>query len=202
MKKFGLLAVVAALGLVAAVALTFPRAAQAWDIGALPAPYTVSVQINAQGGVCTTFYVVTHYDQSVRLGFGQATAGNFSDCNPQFQQQLDAFVDATINLPPPTTTTAPVTTTEPTTTDTPPTTTTEPAQTVTVTVTTTDQSIADRVAALEAEYAALVARVDAISDANDAAEAAYTAALDSGATQAEAALAAVSAGLNALYELT
>ena len=207
MKRIVLLAVTAALGLAAALGVT-AKPAQAWDIGALPAPYTVSLQVQANLPDCQQFYVVSWYDQSVTINFGQNSHGG--DCNSQFQYQLDSFVDATINLTPPVTTTVPpvttdavTTTTAPVTTAAPPTTTDSnpPVQTVTVTTTVVDPTIDARLAALETNYAALAARVDAIAKANTAAWDAFVSMSQAGASATDAALAARSAGWNAIYQL-
>jgi cell division septation protein DedD len=207
-------AVICAIGLAVGLGVT-AQPANAWDITQLPAPYTVSSFYNvaAQTGECQTFYVITWYDQSVTLGYGApVNTPNFTDCNPQFQYRLDQFVDATINQTPPVTTTT-ATTTEaapppvlpPTTTDAqPPESTTSPTTSVpTVTVTTTivDPTILARLASLEAYYAALAVRVGALEAANTAAWDAFTATLTAGGSPADAALAARSAGLNALYQL-
>lgn len=209
MKRITLLAIFAALGLAAALGLT-AKPALAWDIANLPAPYTVSgyTDVSAAQGTCQTFYVVTWYGQSVTLGYGPEVGQQFSDCNPQLQSQLDAFVDSTINLTPPVTTTAPVTTTTaPVTTTAPPTTTDAqpPATTATVTTTVTttivDPTIDARLTALEQNYAQLAARVDAIAQANTAAWTAFIDATNAGASVSDAALAARSAGLNAIYQL-
>jgi hypothetical protein len=211
MRRTCLLIVFAALGLAAALGVTAQPAA-AWDIGSLPAPYTVDSQYDASNGDCPNFYVVHWYDQSVRLGYGVNSHG--SDCNSQFQHDLDAFVDSTINQTPPVTSTVATTTTAATTTVAPPAPTTvaqPPAPTPTTTATPTDTTattpacdlacLTARVGALETNYTTLAARVDAIANANTASWDAFKAAIDGGASVSDAALAARSAGLNAIYLL-
>ena len=175
MRLSRLLALVASLaaGVAAAIALTLPTVAQAWDITHLPAGFAV---LGTSDGSCSSglSYDVVYAPQGVRTAethicYGAAT----------FQQDLDAFVDANYTAPvttttvPPVTTTDAATTTAPTTTAAPPTTTdaqppaptTTAVQTVTVTTTIVDPTIDSRLAALEANYAALASRVDAIAKA-------------------------------------
>lgn len=77
-----------------------------------------------------------------------------------------------------------------------------PTVTVTTTVTVPDPTLEQRIAALEKKYAELAARVDAIEQANTASWDAFNATLAAGGTVADAALAARSAGWNAIYMLT
>lgn len=118
--------------------------------------------------------------------------------------------------PPPPTTTAATTSTTPTSTVSPPTsnqptptttttTSTEPAPPPTTTTpASTGPSIADlerKIAELEQRLAALAGRVDALRQANVAAWDAWVAATEQGLPPHEVALAARSAGMNALYGL-
>jgi hypothetical protein len=175
-------AMILVAGGIAAAVLATAKPATAWDIGALPAGYTVGVlsKLDAPRGECRDFYVVSWYGQSVAIGYGPRVGENpGSTCNPLFQQQLDAFVDATCCTPPtttaappetttaPTTTTAATTTAVPTTTTSPPVTVTTtdtvtaPATTVTTTVSTTTTPTATT--DITAELAKLQAEIDALS---------------------------------------
>lgn len=71
----------------------------------------------------------------------------------------------------------------------------------TVTVTVTDPTVDAKLAAIQAQLDALSHRVDAIAQANTAAWTAFVDAIGTGASAADAALAARSAGLNAIYGL-
>lgn len=181
-----------AAGLAVAIALTSPTVAQAWDINNLP-PGFIAVHTSASGVVtCPEYWTVGYIPNTTN------NSGHLCTDSPTFQQDLDAFVDA--NYTAPVTTTAEPTVTAATTTAAPP-----PADpvgtTTTVTVTAPDVSIESRVAALEANYAALAKRVDAIAQANTASWSAFIDATNAGASAVDAAIAARSAGQNAIYQL-
>ena len=197
---------------------TWTAVANAWNIDNLPNGYS-EVRIHLADPACI----------DLQISYGTAGITDIgSTCDPGFQSNLDAYVNATICtvnpaagqaegmcLPPATTTTDTAVTTDTTaapavtTTATPAVTTTAtPAVTTTAvvtdpaTATTTDTtSIESRLATLEAEYAALSQRVDAIAQANTASWDAFISTVNSGGTVADAALAARSAGLNAIYQL-
>lgn len=198
MKRTVLLAVFAALGLAAALGFT-ARPASAYDIGNLPAAFHVS-HITGNGA-CSPYYQIIYVAGD---GTG-AVSPDLCENSPTFQQDLDAFVGspctaagATCTPPPPVTTTAPATTAAVSTDAAPP----APAPTtVTVTTVLTDPTIDQRLTALEANYAALAKRVDAIANANTASWDAFSASLAAGGTVADAAIAARSAGWNAIYKL-
>jgi hypothetical protein len=81
-------------GLAAAVALTTAPAAQAWDIHALPAGYSVEHDTSTSS-VCPDSYYI--------FGYGKTSPQLCTD-SPSFQQDLDAFIDATCPVavcPPP-----------------------------------------------------------------------------------------------------
>lgn len=185
MKRITLLAIAAALGLALALALT-ARTADAYDVHALPAGYSVLHAIGSSSGPCNETWFVSGYNQSTNLCADSAT----------FQQDLDAFVSATcpvtVCVPPAPTTTAA---------DLPPTTTDAQPPVTTTDATVTEPTIEARIAALEANYAALSKRVDAIAKANDASWSAFIDAKNQGASTVDAALAARSAGENAIYQL-
>lgn len=195
------LTLVLAAGFAAAIALTMPAVAQAWDWSNLPNGYGLS-----SGNLGNGCYEIAV--SGTPIG---------STCDADFQQHLDAYIDSTIctvnpaagqarGMCMPTTTVAADTTTSAappvgTTTSALPTET-VPTTTVTVTVTTTDPTIETRVTALEAQYAALAKRVDAIAQANTASWTAFIDATNAGASLVDAALAARSAGMNAIYALS
>jgi hypothetical protein len=202
----------AAAGVAAAIALTVPAVAQAWSPTNLPPGVTIVQHgsLSDPSSPCAEWWY---------LKADGAVSPKFCTDSPTYQQDFDAWVDA--HYTPPATTTAPPTTTGTDTTATTTaapsatttttalpagdpgatTTTATPTQTVTVTVTAIDPTINDRLTALEQQYAALAARVDAIAQANTAAWSAFVDALNSGASTVDAALAARSAGLNAIYQL-
>jgi PKD repeat protein len=93
-----------ASGLGAAVASMVAQPAHAWDVGSLPAGYSVSTIIDSSATDVAPLCHTTYHVQ----GFG----GDFRDgtCDPDFQASLDAFVNATCPCAQ-TTTTAPETTT-------------------------------------------------------------------------------------------
>lgn len=206
------LVLAAGLGLAALVTAHGARAAGDWDWEHLPNGYSESVAAyhnpdpNGTTGTCFRVTIDGHY-------IGDTCT------DADFQQKLNAYIDSTIctvnpaagqqrGMCIPTTTNATTTTTptgtDATTTTTPPageTTTTPPTQTVTVTVTITDPAIDQRLTALEANYAALARRVDAIAQANTASWTAFIDATNAGASAADAAIAARSAGLNAIYQI-
>lgn len=204
-------------GLAAAVALTFPAIANAWDWTHLPAGYTVhdSIYHPSGGGSCDRITVNGTY-----IGDACDTAN--------FQTALDAYINSTICTVNPAaggsacvtttataaaTTTTTVATTDPGTTSATTTAAAAPVgtapsatastQTVTTTetVTVSDPALTARVTTLEAEYAALAARVGAIEQANAAAEAAYNQAITAGDSPELAASIAISTALNTLYGL-
>jgi hypothetical protein len=224
LSRFRILACVAALaaGVGAAVALTFPHAASAWDWQHLPLHYSTSVvhYTDLGGNACEKISIDGNY------------MGDTCTDPAALQANVDAYVNATVCdrdpaagqaaglcLPTTTaattttadTTTAATTTTTAATTDatstvTAPTTSTGPAvttdtQTVTITTTVEDPALAARVTALEQNYATLAARVTAIQDANAAAWQTFHDKVAAGWNIPAAALAARSAGLNAVYEL-
>lgn len=154
-----------------------------------------------------------------------------TDCvNPDFQAHIDSYVNATICVVnpaagqsqgmclSPTTTLAPsaptatattaattsspaVATATPTAATPPSTTAATVTPTATITVATTDPTVEARLVELERKYGELLRRVDAIATANTASWDAYIAAIRTGATAEDAAIAARSAGLNAIYLL-
>jgi hypothetical protein len=246
-KRAVLLLAAAVTGVSLAAALTVAPKALAWDWHSLPSGYGVySYQLvchtstdNCLNGDNSTCDVVT-------ITAPNATPNQTSvqDCSdPNFQAEIDAFVNATVctvnpaadpSLCSPTTTsvastTAQTTTTPTTTTAAAPastTTTTSAApasspavatasptlaaapapattttQTVTVTTTVEDPSLTQRVTALEQNYAALAARVNAIEQANAAAWQTYHDDIVAGLAPAAAALDARSVALNAVYQL-
>jgi hypothetical protein len=209
--KLVLAAIVLSLGLGAAAIVT--ATANAWDVNSLPGNCGSSPPISD-----STYgweYRVHCDADSVMLVYG-ANPPPAAPTNASFQSDLDAFVDAHYTAPA-ATTADPAPTDTTTTTAAPPDTTTTGATTsgttatvtvtTTVTTTTTDTTACDlaclnaRVGALEKNYTDLAARVDAIRQANDAAWVAFIDALNSGSSTADAALAARSAGLNAIYQL-
>jgi hypothetical protein len=245
-KRAVLLLAAVATGVSLAAALTVAPKALAWDWHSLPSGYGVySYQLvchtatdNCLNGDNSTCEVVT-------ITAPNATPNQTSvqDCSdPNFQAEIDAFVNATICTinpaadpalcSPPTTsvasTTDQTTTAVSTTTTTAPTTTqaaapaaspstataapatsaptasasVAPIQTVTVTTTVEDPSLAQRVTALEQNYAALAARVNAIEQANAAAWQTYHDDIVAGLAPAAAALDARSVALNAVYQLS
>src|SRR4051812_3241539 len=120
-------------GIASAIVLTMPSVARAWDIHSLPDGYEIVGHI--KNGDCTTYQI---------RGYGAAI--DLSDCRPDFQEALDAWVEQTCPqavchpAPPTTATTSsvpPVTTAV--TTTAPPVTTTAPTDTTVTTapVTTT-----------------------------------------------------------------
>jgi hypothetical protein len=203
-----------AAGFAVAIALTVPAVALAWNWHQMPLGYSISVAhyVDLNNNACDQVTIDGQY-----MG---------DDCTDPagLDANVDAYLNSTIctkNLAVGiangfcvTTTTAPSTTTDSTTAATTTTdqtttgaaspgasTTTTTADTVTVTVTTTDATIETRVAALEKQYTALAARVGAIAQANTASWDAFSQTLAAGGTVAEAAIAARSAGLNAIYQL-
>jgi hypothetical protein len=205
-----LIAVAAALGLATALSVT-TKPALAWDVHNLPPAFHVEHTVTTRS-TCPSYYTIVYAPDGTGYGKTGAVSPDLCDDSPTFQQDLDAFVSspctypgATCTPPPPpattatdaSTTTAAATTTEGSPPPAPTTT-----QTVTVTTTVVDPTIAERLAALEAKYAELAARVDAIEKANTAAWDAFIAVLEAGGTADQAALAARSAGLDAIYELS
>lgn len=210
-----LVALICAAGFAVAL-LSFPAVASAWSPTSLPPGWTIEHDTGGLDPNCQDAYRIwtdTHV---------------FSDllctASPTYQQDFDAWVDA--HYTPPATTTAAPATTAATTTDTVPVTTTVAAATTTAAPPTTTDATAPapavtttasapvtttatcdvaclnaRVAVLEQNYAALASRVDAIAKANDASWAAFVDALNAGASTVDAAIAARSAGLNAIYQL-
>jgi hypothetical protein len=201
-------ALICAAGFATAL-LSFPATAAAWSPTSLPPGWTIEHDTGGLDPDCQDAYRIwtdTH-----------VFSGLFCTASPSYQQDFDAWVDAHYTAPattaPPTTTdnTVPVTT-APTATDA---TTTAAAPVGTTTAdpgaptptTTTPTAVCDvaclnaRVAVLEQSYAALAGRVDAIAKANDASWAAFVDALNAGASTVDAAIAARSAGLNAIYQL-
>lgn len=202
--------VLAALGFSAAL-LAFPHPASAWDYGSLPNGCT---QAGTQYDSSGPNYAYKTLCNSVLSGWMHYGSNPYPQAatDPTFQTNLDAFVDANYTAPAttttPTTTSASTTTTAPpTTTDTTPTTvaavttTVTVTDTTTVTTTTTDPTTQAQLDAIEKQLEALALRVTAIEDANAAAWTAFIAASQAGASPADAALAARSAGTNALYLL-
>jgi hypothetical protein len=202
-----LAAAVAALGLTAGL-FSFPGTANAWDIASLPAGFAIQHTADTSATSCSDYYTIKYVSPLwVTLAEGRIC----TDSPTGFQHDLDAFVDA--NYIAPVTTTADTTTTTATATDattttaapsgatTPTDTSPVPAETTTVTVTVTDPTVDKRLTALEVDYAALAARVDANALANTAAWDAFIAATAAGESPAAAALAARSAGWNAIYDL-
>lgn len=185
MRRTTLLVVFAALGLAVALGLT-ARSANAYDIHQLPTGYTTQHTFSGSG-VCSETWTI--------FGYGTSSAALCADSD-SFQADVDSFVNATcpvtVCVPP-----APSTTTA----DVPPTTTDAQPPATTTDTTATAPTIEARIAALEANYAALSKRVDAVAQANDASWAAFIAAKNAGASTVDAALAARSAGQNAIYQL-
>lgn len=202
-----LTALLAALGLATGL-VVFTPAANAWDWQNLPTGYSPSIVIyHTSGG-----------DTCRQLTINGTYIGD--TCNdPDFQQKVDAYIDSTICTVNPgaggnacittsattanTTTDTTTTTTDPTSTDTtttPPST--VPAGTDTTATTPAGPSLQEQVTSLQQQLAQLATRVGALEQANTAAWDAFSATLAAGGTTAQAALAARSAGLNAIYELS
>ncbi len=201
-KLFALTVPVLVAGVVCASLIT--PSANAWDVNSPPTGFQSEHHTDSAATSCSEYYVL--------IGYG-AVSGHLCTDSPTFQQDVDAFVNANcppaICAPPTTTTTdtAPATTTtdtqtqpatDPVTTD--PVTVTTDAAAPTTTVSSDDLAqIKAELVDLEQRLVALSKRVDAIEDANKAAWNAYVVALQGGASPVSAALAARSAGLNALY---
>lgn len=205
MKRLMLAAALALSGVVAA-ALVASSSAQAYDVNNLPGGYSTSHWHDSSPppGSCSDGWNVVGYGSAINLG----------ECDPDFQQKLDAFVNSTCPCASTTSTTvaapadASTTTAAPTTTDSsppPPETVSTPAQTVAA-PTTTDVSaeitaLEARISALEAQIAALTTRVDRLTLAGDASWLAYQQAVANGADDATAAGIARGTWLNAVYGL-
>ena len=194
MQRTKLVALIGVLAVgFAAAALVAPRPALAWSPSNLPPGFRLTHTTVVGATVCPEYYQF----------IAPAVSNPFCLDSPTYQQDFDAWVDAHYTPPP--------TTTDGTTTALPPTTTSDPQSgggttptdttTTTVTVPAAGATVEERLAALEAEYAALAARVDAIAQANAASWDAFIKIIDGGGTAADAALAARSAGLNAIYGL-
>lgn len=214
MKRLMLAAALALSGAFAA-ALVGSSSAQAWDVTNLPAGYSTSHWHDSSPppGSCSDGWNVVGYGSAINLG----------ECDADFQQKLDAFVNGTCPCASSSSTTAAAPTTDASTT-----TVADPAAT-TVAVTTTDASpppqetvstpappvaptttddvsaqitaLEARISALEAQIAALTTRVDRITLAGDASWLAYQQAVANGVDPATAADIAHGTWLNAVYGL-
>lgn len=216
--RLSALAAVLVAGIAAAALISAPSAS-AWDLGSLPPGFAYDdVVYDMSTGIYS--YEVVYKPNGVLVDVTHIVYGTAqypaAPTDPNFQANLDAFVNAHYTAPTTTsapTTTAAATTTAATTTQAAPTTTaaaaapvapsatTTDTQTVAITTTVADPTLVDRVTALESEYAALAARVDAIQQANQAAWTTFSDDLAAGMDTASAALDARSSGMNALYEL-
>lgn len=174
-----------AAGLAAGAMTGGAHAAASWNIQHLPDGYTINVHVDASApyGTCGSSYIIDGYGSTITIGYGAPAGIGYGDCNPDFQRQLDAFINATY-VPPATTavTTAPTaatTTTSPVVTETvaAPTTTdvvtvdappaaVPPAVTTTetVTVTVVDPAVNDRLTALEQRQQTDEARIATLEE--------------------------------------
>lgn len=223
--RFALAAATLAAGVTAAALIAQP--ASAWSIDTLPLGCRATLVYDTS--VAGWAYDVNCGGRPTEIVYG-TNQPPAPPTNPDFQTQLDAFINANYTAPattttatttaqtttaaaPTTTTSAPATTTDATTTAAAPvTTTTAAAPVATVTVTTTDTTTAPapattttdvqtQIDSLSAQLAALAARVNADEQANAAAWQTYHDDLVAGVDPATAALDARSAGLNAIYQL-
>jgi PKD domain len=143
-KRTLLVSVTGIAGLAAAVALTLPAAALAWDWQSLPSGYGVSSYqtichvstdpcVNGEGSICNHVTITAP-------GTPQYQKSETDCVNPTFQADIDSFINATIctinpaagqsqGMCMPTTTTSPQTTTGESTTPSPTTTTDQPTTT-------------------------------------------------------------------------
>lgn len=151
-----------AAGLAAAVMLTFPAVADAWDLGALPsgcAETGHNVTNNADGSHTYSYILVCGSAQTT-LVYGDQDYPS-PPSNPTFQDDLDAFVNA--NCPScAATTTAATDTVPPGSPPPPPTDTTVATTTVEVTTTVTDPIVDQRLTALEQRQTVDEARITAL----------------------------------------
>ena len=204
MKRTILIALFAALGLAAAMLVTPARGDDSNDYRDLPSQgFTLTVIPDfTHTPVCQNVWAQGNGSPLTLLGDPDSThlcqtdaamLANVAALKAAWPRVTTAAVTTAVA-----TTAASTTTAAPSTTDTTPITVTTPT---TVTVTIVDPTIDQRLTALEAGYAALSARVDAIAKANTASWDAYIAAVGAGASAVDAATAARSAGLNAIYAL-
>ena len=225
-KMIAAVAIAAIAGAASAVLLTADRAL-AWDYGNLPAGCSQAGTIYDSSGPSYT-YTIECGSATTSILYG-ASPYPSAPTNPNFQSDLDAFVDA--NYTPPATSTStpastdattstsastttgsesPATTTGTTTTSGAASTTTDAAPTTTSVLPTTAAAAAgptvDELQAqldeLKAQLAALNTRVGKLEQASVDAWSAFQGAIETGATPDAAALTARSVAMNDLYGLT